>query len=129
MTLSLRHGSFFAKNRLPCSKIMHLSYMWMKRDSSRSIGIGSGCSNKTVTAFTHYFRQLVSESLDPEDDQIGGEGIIVELEESKCGKRNYNKGHRMEGTWVVGGVERTEARRIFLVLVEKRGTSTLLQVI
>ncbi|KAF2352575.1 hypothetical protein FHG87_016671, partial [Trinorchestia longiramus] len=34
---------------------------------------------------------------------IGGEGIIVEADESKFGKRRYNRGHRIEGIWILNG--------------------------
>jgi hypothetical protein len=33
--------------------------------------------------------------------------FIVEVDESKFGKRKYHRGHRVEGVWVIGGVERT----------------------
>ena len=35
----------------------------------------------------------------------------------------------VEGQWVLGGVERTEERRIFLVSVERRDATTLLSII
>ena len=35
---------------------------------------------------------------------IGEDGIIVEIDESKFGKRKYNRGHRVDGCWVLGGV-------------------------
>ena len=31
------------------------------------------------------------------DPSIGGEGIVAEVDETKMGKRKYNKGHRVEG--------------------------------
>lgn len=45
---------------------------------------------------------------------IGGPGVIVEVDESKFGKRKYNKGHKVPGVWVFGGVERTLERKCFL---------------
>ncbi|GFR28436.1 nuclease HARBI1 [Trichonephila clavata] len=39
-------------------------------------------------------------------EKIGGEGKIVEVDESQFGKRKYNRRHAMEGQWVFGGVER-----------------------
>ena len=31
----------------------------------------------------------------------------MKIEETKLGKRKYNRGHIVEGAWVFGGVERT----------------------
>ena len=62
-------------------------------------------------------------------DAIGSPGIIVEIDESKFGKRKYHRGHQVEGVWVVGGVERTTEKRIFIVPVESRDQVTLLELI
>ena len=44
---------------------------------------------------------------------------------SKFGKRKYNKGHHVEGVWVLGMVERTPRRRLILVVVDDRTKETL----
>jgi len=59
---------------------------------------------------------------------VGGPGLIVEIDESKFGRRKYHRGHRVEGQWVFGGVERGTGR-CFLVPVEKRDKDTLLTII
>lgn len=59
---------------------------------------------------------------------IGGPGSIVEIDESKFGKRKHHRGHRVEGQWVFGGVERSTGR-VFMVPVERRDKATLLAVI
>ncbi len=38
--------------------------------------------------------------------QIGGVGKVVEIDESKFGRRKYNRGRYRDGHWVFGGVER-----------------------
>ena len=41
----------------------------------------------------------------------------------------YNRGHRVEGVWVVGGVEITLERRMFAVSVQDRSADTLRAII
>jgi hypothetical protein len=55
---------------------------------------------------------------------IGGPGVLVEIDESKFGKRKYHRGHRVEGVWVVGGVECT-AQRKRLITVPNRNAATM----
>lgn len=86
----------------------------------------TGHSSKTVTAFFGHFRHLIGATLLEEDQMIGGPGIIVEVDETKLGKRKYNRGHRVEGAWILVGVERTVERRVFLVHVVDRSSGTLL---
>src|SRR5207237_9642598 len=59
---------------------------------------------------------------------LGGDGIIVEIDESKFGKRKYNRGHRVEGQWIVGGFERGTGR-LFIAEVEDRTKETMEEVI
>ncbi|PIK37754.1 hypothetical protein BSL78_25416 [Apostichopus japonicus] len=61
-------------------------------------------------------------------NKIGGPGKIVEIDESKIGKRKYYKGHRVEGQWVFGGIER-DSRKCFIVTVEDRSQATLIPLI
>lgn len=61
-------------------------------------------------------------------EKIGGPGKTVEIDESKFGRRKYHRGHRVEGQWVFGGIER-ESGRCFLVPVEDRSAETLVGVI
>lgn len=60
---------------------------------------------------------------------IGGKNNIVKVDESKFGKRKYNRGHSVDGIWLVGFVERTPLRRFVLIPVEKRDTKTLTEIL
>ena len=79
----------------------------------------TGHSKPIITKFYQHYRNLIAATLDEEDTQIGGQGIEVEIDESKIAKRKYNRGHRINGAWVIGGVEKTEARKVFLVEIDK----------
>ena len=48
---------------------------------------------------------------------VGGPGHIVEIDESKFGKRKYNKGHPVgDKSWVFGGICRTDKNFLQLLL-------------
>jgi transposase-like protein len=53
----------------------------------------------------------------------------VQIDESKFGKRKYNRGHHVDGVWVVGGVEKTPERKVFLAVVPQRNAETLESII
>lgn len=40
----------------------------------------------------------------------GGVGKVFEIDKSKFGRRKYYRGHRVEGQWVFGGVERMTSK-------------------
>jgi transposase-like protein len=128
-TLSIRAGSFFFGIHLPCNKILYASYLWLLKTQVTSMVQQTGMAIATITKITKDLRGLVSDCVDFEDVQIGGKGIVVEVDESKFGKRKYNRGHRVEGVWILGGVERTSERRVFLVRIERRDQKTLLDVL
>ena len=59
------------------------------------------------------------------DYRIGGKNIIVEIDESKFGKRKNHRGHTVDGVWVLGMVERTVDRKLILIPIDKRDKETL----
>ncbi|XP_047488175.1 uncharacterized protein LOC125038668, partial [Penaeus chinensis] len=71
---------------------------------------------------------LISWCLTNSADKIGGPGTILEIDESKFGKRKYNVGRLIEGQWVYGGVCR-ECWNFFFIPVPSRDAETLLAII
>ena len=55
---------------------------------------------------------------------IGGQGIEVESDELKFGRRKYNRGQWQEVYWVFGGIERVTGN-LLLLKVKKRDAATL----
>lgn len=126
---SLRKHTFFYGSHLKCIDILRMGHLWLSGASHSTVTILTGHTPETVTAFFRHFRNLVVSALDVEDQVIGGPGIDVEVDETKLGKRKYNRGHRVDGVWVAVGIERTPERRIFLVPLEDRSAETLDRVI
>jgi hypothetical protein len=75
------------------------------------------------------FKPLLADALDTEDLTFGRPGVIVEVDESKFGKRKYNRGKHVEGTWVIGGIERTGAGRFFVEAPEQKDPATIYNVL
>ena len=90
-------------------------------------------SDKTVVDWCSFMREVFIEWSQKHSRRLGGISednipLTVELDESKCGKRKYNKGRRIEGQWVFGGYCR-ETKDIFMVPVEKRDSKTLVKLV
>lgn len=126
---SVFKGSFFAKSKLPCNQILQIGYYWLGGSKHREITRYTGACDKSVTAYLKYYRQLVASSIETDDAVIGGDGVTIEVDESKFGKRKHHRGHRVEGVWVIGGVERTPARNMFAEVVYDRSALTIRDVL
>jgi hypothetical protein len=110
---SCLRGTFFAMTRLSLNKVLFIAYHWLAGATHDYLCTIGGFSSCTVTEMFRQLRQLTADALDEEDIIVGGPGVVVELDESKFGKRKYNRGHRVDGVWVFGGVERTNERKDF----------------
>lgn len=64
--------------------------------------------------------------MDDADTIIQGDKILVEIDESKLGKRKYNGGYRVEGFWIISEVERTDSKELFLVKAPDRSAETFI---
>ena len=122
-------GTFFARHKAPVNRIVEAAYFWLAKSTNKQIETYTGMSNVTVSSLVNYFREHVADTLDEIDFVIGGQGVTVEIDETKLGKRKYNKGHRVEGVWVLVGVERSEERKIFLRILPNRTAKTLEEMI
>ena len=86
-------------------------------------------SKKTVTKWFMFFRESCIYSVMEQSEQIGGNGVEVEIDESKFGKRKYHRGHKVEGQWVFGGCEKYNKHKIFMIPVHNRKATMLLPLI
>jgi transposase-like protein len=76
----------------------------------------------------NFCREVCSDILIEDSEINGGPGRVVEIDESKFGKRKYHRGKRVDGCWVFGGIER-DSGRCFFEVVEDRSESTLVAII
>lgn len=76
-------------------------------------------SSNTAVDWASFCREVLLTAFLENPVQLGGVGNTVEIDESKFGRRKYWRGHRVEGCWVFGGIER-ESGHVFMEVVEKR---------
>lgn len=126
--LSPRSGSFWSSSKLPFCTIIQLAFCWA-HDIRNKTGIElTELTDKTVTQWFQYFRDVCTHKLLQNPIQIGGPNVVVELDESLMAKRKNNMGHVVSNRWVFGGICPT-TQEGFLVFVERRDAATLLPLI
>lgn len=85
-------------------------------------------SPSTLVDWFNFCREVCIDILIQDNRKIGGPGHVVETDESKFGKRKFNKGRPVEGCWVLGGIDR-ETKDTFFQVVPDRSTETLLPIL
>lgn len=81
----MMRGTFFFGSRLGPSTILYLAHLWLNRVRTTSAMGITGHNSETVAAYYRHFRQLAADMLLVEDQIIGGDGIVVEIDETKLG--------------------------------------------
>jgi len=123
--VSLLSKTLFHHMRLPLYKILRIIRMWCCKVQGRAISELLGVNKNTVSRIIKEMGELIVTNYNRSVEKIGGPGVVVEIDESKFGKVKYHRGHRVEGVWVFGMVERTPERRIVFVQVDDRKRETL----
>jgi transposase-like protein len=127
---SIRQDSFFYGSKLSLSQMLTIMYSWSRGCKQAATMIDSFTNKNTIVDWYNFCRDVCVKALENHDVQkIGGVGKIVEIDESKFGKRKYHKGARREGQWVFGGVERGNVQHMFLEVVADRKKETLMDLI
>jgi transposase-like protein len=127
--VSYRVGSFFLGSMLETRKIMSLARCWLKGETHGMARLSTGLHSGTVSNWYSAFRELVSCDKASWSERIGGPGVIVEVDETLLGRRKNNRGHHVEGAWVMVGIERSSLRRAFCTVVERRDADMIQSVV
>lgn len=88
-------------------------------------------TNQTIAHWHFIFRDKITQhaaACTANQERIGGDGHIVQVDEMKIGRRKYNRGRLVNGTWVLGMVDTTTGEVRYEV-VENRSSDALIPVI
>jgi transposase-like protein len=110
-------------------KFLRVLEFFMQKSSIKLIAYITLLDNKTVSRVLKKTASILVPRLMARQEKIGGNGMVVEIDESKFGKRKYNRGHRVEGVWILGMIEKTGQKRIRMVTLKDRSKHTLLELI
>ncbi|KAE8739811.1 hypothetical protein FOCC_FOCC014679 [Frankliniella occidentalis] len=128
-TRTVRSGSWFEKSKMPLRKIVLITYMWAERFSQAQVMRECSISSKTVVDWFSFCREVCTTLMLRYHEPIGGEGKIVEIDESMFNKRKQNRGSKKKcQQWVFGGVEQG-SNKCFLAKVDRRDAKTLVPLI
>ena len=136
--VSIMHGTFFEGCK-DISSVLYVCHLILSGSQNEVLKGTGGLSAKTCAKWRKHLQEIMMvdlENLPEENMKLGGpnwdgpnaEHSIVEIDECKLGKRKYHVGHRVEGVWVVGLVERSRpgyVGRFVVVSVPDRKGPTL----
>jgi transposase-like protein len=139
--ISLAAGSWFERSKLPMEQIVLLTYFVAYGASydeihrecvSLDFDSRARLGSETVADWYFYFREVTERAMLDRwtaAGPMGGPGFIVEIDESKFGKRKNNVGRVTDGHWVLGLYQRGTAKLRAIVLTQDRSAASLLPLI
>ena len=92
-TVSIRHGSWFQLSNLTLLELIVITYAILRRDSDCQIESEFNLSDRTVADWGMFCSETMLEFLKGSSQKIGGPNKIAEIDDSKIGRRKYNRGH------------------------------------
>ena len=125
----------FSHAKLPINKVLHLLNLFLLKTPMNGLASYLKIDKDTIKSYYNKFRKHINNNTKLE--RIGGRNKTVEVDETKIGKRKNNKGHKVDGVWVIGGIERSqlknkvknENRKSFFIPIEKRNISNIDEII
>jgi transposase-like protein len=124
---SLWQGTCFHGKKIDLLIVLRVLEMFMIMAPNRVISYVTGLSKIAIWRILREVSKILVPRYYSATEVIGGNDVIVQVDESKFGKRKYHKGHHVDGVWILGMIEKTEKRRIKLVMVDDRSSETIMQ--
>ena len=102
--------SLRAQSVLENSKISYKDFIYILSSFSEQMTPSRAAeqvnvAETTVRKIYSEIRQQMAEDIKTKR-KIGGPSTVVEIDEAKFGKQKYNRGRLVEGSWILGGIQR-----------------------
>ena len=103
--VGIRRNNWLQGSRLAIDKSLLFIYFWSENKTSIDFCKKEfGMSPSNVVDFSNYLREVCAEEILKNSQKFGGQGQIVEVDESLFPRRKNNVGRVLSSTWVVGGI-------------------------
>ena len=99
---SFRIGSFFESSHLTFYQIIDFLYFWSRKLLVKDISEEVNVATHMAVEWANIIRDICGLWCIDQQQQIGGEGKVVEIDESKWMHRKYHRGKWKERIWVFG---------------------------
>ncbi|KAG0435390.1 hypothetical protein DMUE_4750, partial [Dictyocoela muelleri] len=123
--MTLNNG-FLKRSRVSLNILLRIIYTFTANFDIVQIEITTGLSKNTIIAYRKMIIEQIKNSKDQLFGKIGGPGIKVQIDETAIcrGKIIINPSSTLDDDdeiqWLVGGIEETEEKIFFLVIVPNR---------
>jgi hypothetical protein len=91
----------FQESNLNFIEVLFLTYDTFRRVSAYSIQQEHQIGSATITNLAKLCRKVMLDYVLGSSQEIGGPNKTAEIEESKFGRRKYNRGHKVKACSVV----------------------------
>ncbi|CAF1136327.1 unnamed protein product, partial [Brachionus calyciflorus] len=127
---SIRYNSFFSQFDIRLDKILKIIFHWCLQMNHKDVKELVGVSEPTINKIFQKLRLLCLNNLKRESFILGGEGEVVEIDESLFVRVKHNVGKDLsrKQIWVFGMYQRSNKKCLFYV-VPKRDAVNLLNLI
>jgi hypothetical protein len=129
---SVLRKSIFYNTKLSLKDCLLILLEWCKSGSNFGACMEADVVPSTVTRWYQKLNDLVFEKISESifDDQIGGPGLVVEIDETLLVKNKYYRGRILQNqVWAIGAVVRGQANTFFVEIVEDRSRNTIVGLI
>ena len=102
--VSIRKGSWFDNSKMTLKEILKLTYWWWQDLDQAQIKHELGLAESSgVDDWDSFYREVCEITLLENGEKLSGNGKVVQIDESKFGKRKCQRGHHVEGQLKVSG--------------------------
>uniref|UniRef100_A0A1X7UUC0 Uncharacterized protein n=1 Tax=Amphimedon queenslandica TaxID=400682 RepID=A0A1X7UUC0_AMPQE len=90
--ISVPNESFFSRSHMKLNEIVDIIYWWSVKATIHVTMHKTGQHEHTIVDCFNFIRDVCTQNFIDHPTTIGGPGVIVEIDELKLGRRNYDRG-------------------------------------